>query len=112
MKRIVVFITLLAASLAPAPGIKDLPPKQLPPAHIRTDEEIKRAVIKAIVVIRKASAANLRVSVKNGVVTLDGTAPDAEAKAMAEKIARSVSGVQSVRSRLTLRPAARSGADR
>jgi hyperosmotically inducible protein len=49
------------------------------------------------------SASKIDVDTKNGVVTLSGPAPSAQAKARATEIARNVKGVSSVNNQLTVR---------
>lgn len=50
------------------------------------------------------SAAKIDVDTKGGVVSLNGPAPNAQAKARAEEIAKSVKGVASVDNKLEVKP--------
>ncbi len=92
--------------MASAPAVEYPPQPSAPPAHIRTDEEIRIAVVKGVVINPNVFAADLRVSVKEGAVTLTGTVRDEYARTVAKKVALQVPGVLSVKNLLTLRPAA------
>lgn len=97
---IAICMLILCASLAPA---AESPPSRLPPTHLQTDEEIHTAVLKGLLANPNVLAGDVRVAVKNGAVTLTGTVRDKEAKAVAEKVALSVPGVQSVKNLLSPR---------
>ncbi len=79
-------------------------PAQREPAHIKTDEDIRFAVIKGLLANPNVLAADVRVQVKDNVVTLRGMVRDAEAKSVAAGVARSVPGVREVKNFLEVRP--------
>lgn len=70
------------------------------PEHIATDEEIRTTIIRGILANPNVFAADLRVEVKNGAVSLDGTVRDAAAKKTTEEIAHLAPGTHEVTNRL------------
>lgn len=70
------------------------------PEHIATDEEIRTTIIRGILANPNVFAADLRVEVQDGAVTLDGTVRDTAAKKTVEEIARGASGTHEVTNRL------------
>lgn len=107
MKMVLLCATLLSASLGQAFALEGPPPRQPPPAHLKTDDEIEATVVKGIVAHPGVFAAKLRVEAARGFVTLRGSVQDADAKAAAEKIARAVPGVRGVKNRLAIRSSKR-----
>ncbi len=107
MKSLLLCVFLVAANLGSASALEDPAPRQPPPAHIMTDDEIETTVVKGIVANPEVFAARLRVEVDRGFVTLRGTVQNQAAKATAEKIARSVPGVRAVKNRLAINSAKR-----
>lgn len=82
-------------------------PAPTQPAHIQTDREIQEAIVKGVLANPEVLAAELHVQVAAGVVTLRGFVRSADARSMAEKVARSAPGVLRVKNRLRVRkPAA------
>ena len=101
MKALVTLAILLAAT---AVALED--PSQLEqprPAHVQTDKELQAAVVRGVLANPEVSAARLRVEVRRGVVMLRGSVRSEDARATAEKVARSVPGVVRVRNHLTIR---------
>ncbi len=79
------------------------PPAAHVPAHIATDAEIQTAIIRGIVANPTVMAADLRVHVQSGVVTLVGTVRNHAARKAAEEIAERAPGVLQVKNRLRIR---------
>ena len=100
MKPLVTFAILLAAT---AVALEDPAPLNTPLAHVQTDDEMEAGIVKGIVANPEVFAATLRVDALSGVVTLRGNVKSEDAKANAEKVARAVPGVRSVKNRLTIR---------
>ncbi len=99
---------LLAGCLLPlitlVPIINAAPvPAARVPAHIATDAEIQTAIVKGIVANPTVMAADLRVRVRSGGVTLDGTVRNHAARKAAEEIAQCAPGVLKVRNHLRIR---------
>ena len=67
------------------------------------DATITAKVNAALAADKDLSAVRIDVDTKNGVVTLTGPAPSAEASAQATKIAKNVKGVTSVENKLTVK---------
>jgi osmotically-inducible protein OsmY len=107
MKSLLLCVFLVAANLGSASALEDPAPRQPPPAHVKTDDEIKTTVVKGILANPVVFAARLRVEVDRGFVTLRGTVQNQAAKAIAEKIARAVPGVRAVKNRLAINSAKR-----
>ena len=101
MKALIGWAILLSATAVIADGPAQLEPA--PPVHVQTDKELEAAVVKGILANSEVFAARLRVEAVNGVVTLRGSVRSKEAKAVAEKVTRSVPGVVRVTNRLTIR---------
>ncbi len=91
-----VFSLIPAIHAAPAPAARV-------PAHIATDAEIQAAIVKGIVANPTVMAADLRVRVQSGVVTLVGTVRNHAAREAAGEIARRAPGALEVRNRLRIR---------
>ena len=83
--------------------MEDPPRRELPPAHLRTDTEIKNAVIKGLVANPYVSAAAVRVEVHERTVTLRGTVRDQQQKRMAKEVTAAVRGVRKVNNQLIIR---------
>ncbi len=107
MKSLLLCVFLVAANLGSAFALEDPAPRQPPPVHIMTDDEIETAIVKGIVADPAVFAARLRVEVDRGFVTLRGAVQNQAAKATAEKIARAVPGVRAVKNRLAINSAKR-----
>jgi hyperosmotically inducible periplasmic protein len=58
--------------------------------------------VKNALIIEKVDASKVTVESKDGTVTLDGSVPTAAQKALAEKAAKQVAGVTSVKDNLTV----------
>lgn len=71
--------------------------------HSSADADIINRVNRALVNDAHISATDIRVSSRNGVVTLNGTVVSHEVASKAVNLARSVSGVESVKSELHVR---------
>ncbi len=71
--------------------------------HSSADADIINRVNRALVNDAHVSATDIRVSSRNGVVTLSGNVASHEAADKAIHLARSVSGVESVKSELHIR---------
>ena len=107
MRTLLACLLLLAAPLSSLDALED-PPRPSAPAHRQTDDEIQTAIVKGIVANPEVFAAKLRVQVVGGRVTLRGTVQNRSASRMAERVARAVPGVRSVKNRLTIeRPSGR-----
>ncbi len=102
MKAIALCVVLVFAGAASVQATKESPPHHTRPAHLRTDEEIKFAVVKGLLANPYVSAARIRVSVRRGFVTLRGAVKTKEAKKMAGQVARAVPGVRAVRNQLVV----------
>lgn len=74
-----------------------------PKGYRRSDERIREDVCDRLTEHPEIDAGEIEVSVKDGEVTLTGTADDRQAKRMAEDVAESVSGVKDVHNRLSMR---------
>ena len=100
MKALMSLAILLAATTV---ALEDPPPLNAPAApHVQSDKEIETTVVKGIVANPEVFAADLRVEAVDGSVTLRGSVKSKEAKATAEKIARAVPGVRTVKNRLKI----------
>jgi hyperosmotically inducible periplasmic protein len=73
-------------------------------ANTASDAAITVAVNSALMKDDKLSALHIDVKSVDGHVVLDGSAPDADARQRASKLARAVDGVKSVDNRLALPP--------
>jgi len=112
MKRLVGLIVLLGLSAAglyywrarpEAPIRLDGVRLPKPVAAVRDrigDAALRVAVLSAFALNRRLQPLELRVEVADGVVTLRGEAPDAEARALAGQVARQVPEVKEVRNLL------------
>ena len=104
MKKLLLLLCVACAAASTVDALEDPRPAVKPPAHIKTDEEIERAIVKGLVANPEVFAADLRVEATDGVVVLFGTVRSKEAKRMAEKIARVAPGVRSVKNWLYVSP--------
>jgi hypothetical protein len=87
-----------ASPPADAPDAQTTPPStQIRKEH---DVEIGTAVSHALADDRRVQAMNMKVAVRNGIVTLTGRANDADEKRTAENVARGVPGVRDVENQL------------
>jgi osmotically-inducible protein OsmY len=66
------------------------------------DEQVGTAVSQALADDRRVHAMNMKVAVRDGVVTLTGRANDADEHRAAEEVARAVPGVRDVENRLVV----------
>ena len=75
-----------------------------PTTQLRTqrDEDMASAVGRALADDRRVHAMNMKVAVRQGVVTLTGKAQDADEQRAAEEVARRVPGVREVENRLAV----------
>jgi osmotically-inducible protein OsmY len=80
-----------------------------PKDYHRSDQRIFEDVCERLTRHGRIDARNIRVSVKDGEVTLDGTVRDRQTKRMAEDVADHISGVQDVHNQLHLDPGAQPG---
>lgn len=74
---------------------------------LKTDDEIRSAVVQALLYDPRVQAFEPRVDVRGGVVTLWGTVGSLKAKRAAEEDASNTAGVAAVVNRLAVRPAGR-----
>lgn len=102
-RKLLLCALLLTASTTFAPALEDPPRRELPPAHLRTDKEIKTAVVKGLLANPYVSAAAVRVEVHKRTVTLRGTVRDRQEKMMAEEVTAAVRGVRKVNNQLVIR---------
>ncbi len=72
------------------------------PAIMRPDEEVRKAVSKALLDDPAADAYEIDVSVTNGVVTLSGTVQSWAEKQLAEKVTKGIIGVHDIENDLTI----------
>jgi len=93
-----------AAGLDVEPWARDEMTRKTPPT--RSDAQIERAVVQALVVDPRVASFNPDVEVDDGVVTLTGTVSNLAAKRAAETDARNVVGVRRVHNFLRVRPVA------
>ena len=77
-----------------------------PSDYIRSDERIREDVNDNLTHDRRVDASHVRVTVKNGEVTLDGTVDSRTAKRCAEDVAEDVHGVRHVQNNLRVEDAA------
>ena len=87
------------------PGLPHLPNMPHQVSELKTDLRdagLTKAVKSAFALNRSTSRLELKVETDNGVVTLSGTVPDAEARAAAERVASAVPDVKSVSNQLSL----------
>ena len=73
------------------------------PAALTRDAAITAAIRAGLLEFMSLGAVKIDVRTEEGVVTLNGTAPDRDAAQRAERIARSVEGVKDVRNNLVRR---------
>lgn len=111
MTPILAFVVALSAVALAAsgddarPATTDAPEATTPPStEIRKpqDEQVATAVSHALADDRRVHAMNVKVAVRDGVVTLTGRANDADEQRAAEEVARSVAGVREVENRLVV----------
>ena len=67
-----------------------------------TDDVVLTGKVKNALMVSKVTTGKLNVDTVKGVVTLKGSVPTAAQKAMAEKVAKQVNGVASVKNSLTV----------
>lgn len=70
----------------------------------RADNLLAAAVTRALVRDKSVNAGDIKVSVRDGVVTLVGTVPDADAAARVRRLAREIEGVKQVADHLRIQP--------
>ena len=96
---------LIAGSFAVhAEAGTDEAPTTTPSTHIRRqrDVDIATAVSHALADDARVHAMNVKVAVRDGVVTLTGRANNADEQRAAESVVRSVAGVRDVENRLVV----------
>lgn len=71
-------------------------PKHGAIGHLSSDEELQQAVCEALIAAPRLDSKNVGVSVANGTVTLSGSVPTEEARALAQQIAEEQPGVVDV----------------
>jgi hypothetical protein len=81
---------------APRPSYRGRGPKN----YRRSDERIHEEVCERLALDHDVDASDIEVNVSGGVVTLDGTVHERQAKRLAEDIADSVTGVNDVQNNL------------
>jgi osmotically-inducible protein OsmY len=111
MKRMLVALSLAAASLALAPPLPAAP-KSAPPAEAGSSQPVKDAYLKGRIVSALAfnphvSVFDLDVRVDDGVAYLTGAVDDAIERDLAVEIARGVDDVRDVRADIAIKPGAR-----
>lgn len=79
-----------------SPGGADRGPGQV------SQDVVLTGKVKNALIVSKVDTGNLNVDTANGVVTLKGSVPTAAQKATAEKVAKQVEGVTSVKNSLTV----------
>jgi hyperosmotically inducible periplasmic protein len=88
---------------AAAPGTAATPPGHpTPPAPGSTGNEIMTRKVKNALITSKVDTAHVGVSVNGGAITLSGSVPNAEQKALAVAAAKRVPEVTSVKDKLTV----------
>jgi osmotically-inducible protein OsmY len=70
---------------------------------VMSDSELAAAVQRRLILDNVPNAARFKIACAAGVVTLQGEVPSGDASAAAEKSARGVAGVTSVKNQLTVR---------
>jgi osmotically-inducible protein OsmY len=104
-------VAMVLSSLAGRVGAE--PQEQLPAAVNDADGKIATEIERRLTVDKEVNATAVELDVHAGVVTMTGRVPSEAAKARAEKIAASVTGVSKVNNRLsagTAEPGAPGGA--
>jgi len=105
------FVAASGIGLAAAEDVVPRAPADAPDANTTTpsteirkehDVEVGTAVSHALADDRRVQAMNMKVAVRNGVVTLTGRANDADEKRTAEDVARRVPGVRAVENQLVV----------
>jgi osmotically-inducible protein OsmY len=99
--------TLLLATglVAGVARAEDTQPVAVPPAleaRPQADKDLEAAIGRAIEDDQRVNAMQTKVGVKNGRVTLTGTARDVEEKEAAEALVRRVSGVRDVENQIQI----------
>jgi hyperosmotically inducible periplasmic protein len=87
------------APYAGAPGSTSNPTRT--PAEVG-DDVVMTGKVKNALITSKVDTRNLNVDTKEGAVILRGSVPTASQKTLAEKVAKQVSGVKSVKNALTV----------
>lgn len=101
--RTALAISLCAAAFLALPGCAVMRGQETVGAYV--DDATITTQIKSRFVENKAvDAASIKVETLNGTVMLSGFAKDATEKSTAERIARDVNGVKSVRNEIAVRP--------
>ena len=98
---VVAFLAAIAcASVVASAETPDTPPSTV--LRHEGDEQLGTAVSKALADDTRVHAMNMKVVVRNAVVTLTGKANDDKERRAAEEVARRVSGVRDVENRLVV----------
>jgi hypothetical protein len=74
-----------------------------PKGYRRSDERIREEICDRLMTHPDIDASDMELSVKNGIVTMNGTVEDRHEKRLAEYIAEDALGVDDVENRLTVR---------
>ncbi len=103
MRITLLFTILLAAAPLCAAPLVDPSPSPSAAAHLRTDKEMERAIVRALVASPNVFAAAVKVEVINRTAILRGSVRSAQEKASATEIARVTPGIRRVENRLEVR---------
>lgn len=101
--RTAVAISLSAAALLALPGCAVMRGQETAGAYV-DDATITTQIKSRFVENKQVDAASIKVETLNGTVMLSGFAKNATEKSTAERIARDVNGVKSVRNEIAVRP--------
>ena len=95
--------SIAADEAGPAAAV-DAPSATTPSTEIRKEHDVDlgTAVSQALADDRRVQALNMKIAVRNGVVTLTGRANDADEKRVAEEVARRVAAVRDVENQLVV----------
>jgi osmotically-inducible protein OsmY len=103
MTRTLLAATLAAASLLALPGCAVTRGQETVGAYV-DDATITTQIKSRFVSNKDVDAASIKVETLNGTVMLSGFAKSSTERATAERIARDVNGVKSVRNEIAVRP--------
>lgn len=101
--RTALAISLCAAAFLALPGCAVMRGQETVGAYV-DDATITTQIKSRFVENKQVDAASIKVETLNGTVMLSGFAKDATEKSTAERIARDVNGVKSVRNEIAVRP--------
>lgn len=101
--RTALAISLSAAALLALPGCAVMRGQETAGAYV-DDATITTQIKSRFIENKQVDAASIKVETLNGTVMLSGFAKNATEKSTAERIARDVNGVKSVRNEIAVRP--------